>query len=147
MFSVKAEHNHSHKTQNQILKEMRDAVLLIEPMDGYISSEKEIISLSGELIAKICNEGEVVSCKSVTNDRINSFLSLSDNNKNAQYSMYYKPNLIIDGYELKEAYVQGGVVEHIAYENVDSGEGFNFRGNSNIIQIIESEKEYKKKIY
>jgi len=142
---VQAEHSHSHKTQNQILKEMRDEVLLIEPMDGYISYEKEIISLSGDFLATICSEGEVVNCKSVTNDRINFFLALDDKNINAQYSMHYKPDLIIDGYQLREAYVQGGVVEHIAYENVESGEGFNFRRNSNIIQIIESEKEYKKK--
>lgn len=138
---------HSHISQNEILGKMKEAALAIEPMNGYITQEKELISYTGVYFGEICTLEKKDNCISFTNSEINYYIGLDGNHKDAQYSLYSEPNIVINGFKLTRAMIIDGKVTLIAYENNLTKEDYLFEGASKIDEIITSDKEFKKKSY
>ncbi|TMO84824.1 hypothetical protein [Pseudoalteromonas spongiae] len=142
---VQAKEKHAHISQNDILGKMKEAVLAVESMNGYITRETELITYSGEYFGKICTKNKHTDCISFTNGVINSYLGIEGKHEDAQYPLYSASNIIFDGFELTRALVIDGNVILIAYINNQTKEEFVFRGASEIDAIISSDKEFKKR--
>ena len=130
------------------VESLSDAVLAIEGQNGLIFNSRWIFGEIGTPIADIC-EGQQspdfeLGCDSVSSPTVEShydFPNLS------QVALYFRPNLIVNGFKLVEASVKNNKVALLLFEDDNTKELFFVRKHQ-LIDIIAkklTKKEFQQK--
>ena len=130
------------------VESLSDAVLAIEGQNGLIFNSRWIFGEIGTPIADIC-EGQQspdfeFGCDSVSNRAVESHYDFP---QNSQIALYFRPNLIVNGFKLVEASVKNNKVALLLFEDDNTKELFFVRKHQ-LIDIIAkklTKKEFQQK--
>lgn len=122
------------------VKNLSQAVLDVEPNNGAILAESAIIGESGTVIAQICANKEIEyleeGCESTSdNSAVDIHFGFAEN---SQHTIYYRPNIVIDQFKLKQAVVINGKIQQLIFEDSFSYELFFIRNNKQLESIIKN---------
>ena len=128
------------------VESLSDAVLAIEGQNGLIFNSRWIFGEIGTPIADIC-EGQQsadleLECDSVSNRAVESHYDFP---QHSQIALYFRPNLIVNGFKLIEASVKNNEIALLVFEDDNTKELFFVRKHqlNNIIEKKLSKREFK----
>ncbi|KTG21555.1 hypothetical protein AUR67_05040 [Pseudoalteromonas sp. XI10] len=131
------------------VESLYDAVLAIEGQNGLIFNSRWIFGEIGTPIADIC-EGQQspdleLGCDSVSTTTVESHFDFP---QNSQIALYFRPNLIVNGFKLIEASVKNNEVAQLLFEDDNTKELFivNKHQLNDIIAKKLTKKEFQQKI-
>lgn len=141
-------HQHSKKESfYKTVDNLSRAVLDIEPNDGAILSEIAVFGETGAPIAVICEGNDIahinVGCETISNEAVNVFFDFPEY---SQHTIYYRPNVIVDGYKLIQAVVIENKIQKLVFQDSFSLEMFFVSNNEQLRNIINNEikiREFK----
>ena len=118
------------------VESLSDAVLAIEGQNGLIFNSRWIFGEIGTPTADIC-EGQQspdfeLGCDSVSSPTVESHYDFP---QNSQIALYFRPNLIVNGFKLVEASVKNNKVALLLFEDDNTKELFFVRKHQ-LIDII-----------
>lgn len=145
------EHKYHHHSKKELFHKSVDnlsrAVLDIEPNNGAILSERAVFGETGTAVAEICESNDIehieVGCETISNEAVNV---LFDFPEYSQHTIYYRPNIIVDGFKLIQAVVLDNKIQKLVFQDTFSQEMFFVSNNEQLINIINKElkiREFK----